>query len=289
MDREAYAFALRNTLTELQNVCPDITNAFMFKDGNTLAGDKNTPEKTMDDAVQAFDSMLEKAETLGGLESITLEARNGTVNVSLINDISFVMVTSKKADMNYINTLTRVLIPTVLKVLDNINPAPLKNKPLLRELEPEPKRETPPIEEPQEPEMKLLQRPVLRARAPEEPEKNVKPETKPEVKPEIQSEPWLPEPPVNQLIVEKLGGLLAPSDTVRIDAEILSQWAELYEGRKISEVELETFGGKKARFKVKPIKDSKYGERGMIQAPEKVQLELEINKGELVRVKPVVE
>jgi len=126
MDKELYNFALKDTLAEIQNLSPDITNAFMFKDGKTLAGDKNTSEKTMAHAMQAFDGILEKAEALGGMESITIEASNGTVNVSLVNDIYFTTVTSKKADMNYVNTLTRVLVPTVLKLLDKINPTPLK-------------------------------------------------------------------------------------------------------------------------------------------------------------------
>jgi hypothetical protein len=89
--------------------------------------------------------------------------------------------------------------------------------------------------------------------------------------------------------VENLGGLLVPSDTVRIDSEILSQWEKLYEDKKIEEVEIETFDGKTTRCKVKPIKDSKYEGKGVIQMPEKVQLSLEIKKGELVRAKPIIQ
>jgi hypothetical protein len=107
--------------------------------------------------------------------------------------------------------------------------------------------------------------------------------------PVVKSDTLLPEPPVNQLIAENLGGLLVPSDTVRIDNDTLSQWADLFEGRRIEEIEVETFDGKVARCKVKPIKESKYEGKGIVQMPEKVQLVLEIKKGELVRVKPVIE
>jgi hypothetical protein len=115
----------------------------------------------------------------------------------------------------------------------------------------------------------------------EEPKETVETETK--------HEQLLPEPPVNQLIVEDLGGLLVPSDTVRIDSELLSQWEELYEGNKIEEVEVGTFDGKTVRCKVKTIKDSRFEGKGLIQMPEKVRLALEIRKGELVRAKPIIE
>jgi len=80
-----------------------------------------------------------------------------------------------------------------------------------------------------------------------------------------------------------------PSDKVRIDNEMLSEWEDSYEGAKIEEVDIETFDGKAIRCEVKPIKDSKYEGKGIIRIPEKMQLNLEIKKGELVRVKPAVD
>jgi predicted regulator of Ras-like GTPase activity (Roadblock/LC7/MglB family) len=262
LDDEVYSFALKNTLNEIRNVCPDITHTFMFtQDGEIIATDENTHEKTIIQVVDAFDGILEKADKIGGVEGITLEGSNGKVNVSCIKDIYFATVTSKKADINYVNTVTRVLIPTVLKLLEKICPTPLKNPP-------------PPKIEPEIPTVEEIPQP-----AEEEPKEKVP----------IEPETLLSEPPVNQLIVENLGGLLVPSDTVRIDSEILSQWEKLYEDRKIEEVEIETFDGKTTKCKVKPIKDSKYEGKGVIQMPEKVQLALEIKKGELVRAKPIIQ
>jgi hypothetical protein len=277
MDNDVYSFALKTTLNELQNVCPDITHAFMFHEkGEILAGDKNTSEKTMGHVMNSFEGITEKAGAIGGIENLSFQGTNGTVTASHINDIYFVTVASKKADMNYVNTVTRVLIPTVLKLLDKISSTPLKNNPhhpADTELETAEEELAPKFEEPE-------------AEFPEEPALEEPREIQ---SAEITPEPVLPEPPVNQLIVENLGGLLVPSDTVRIDNEMLSQWAGLYEGRKIEEVEVETFGGKKTQCKVKPIKDSKYEGKGIIQVPEKIRTDLEINKGELVRVKPIVE
>lgn len=277
MDNEVYTFALKNALNEIRNVCPDITNTFMFREGGEIiVGDENTSQKTMVHVVDAFDGVFEKADAIGGVECITIEGSNGRVNVSWLNDLYFVTVTSRKADMNYVNTVTRVLIPTVLRLLEKICPTPLKSNSPLTETKHQLK--IPMDEEFEKPE--LMEEPV---------EETVMEEPKETVEAETKHEPLLSEPPVNQLIVENLGGLLVPSDTVRIDSEILSQWEELYEGRKIEEVEIGTFDGKTMRCKVKTIKDSKYEGKGIIQMPEKLQLALEIKKGELVRAKPIIE
>lgn len=276
MNEEVCAFALKNTLNEIQNICPDIKNAFIFKeDGEVIAGDVNTPEKTIVRVVNAFDGIFDKADSINGVEGIILEGNKGKVIVSCMNDLYLVTVTSGKADMKYVNTVTRVLIPTVLKLAEEFNPTSLKNNPPPSRMKPDLKPESP-TSRTSEPEEESVEEPLVeRSRQPFEPE--------------IRSEIVLPEPPVNQLIAENLGGLLVPSDTVRIDNDMLSQWTELYEGRRIEEVEVETFDGKIARCKVKPIKESKYEGKGIVQIPEKVQLILEIKKGELVRIKPVIE
>jgi len=97
MDNEIYSFALRNALNEIRNICPDIRNSFMFKeDGEIVAGDEKTPEKTIVRAVDAFDGIFEKADSIGGVECVTLEGSKGRVNVSCMNDVYLVTVTSRK-------------------------------------------------------------------------------------------------------------------------------------------------------------------------------------------------
>jgi hypothetical protein len=268
MDDQVYSFALKNTLNEIQNICPDIKNSFMFKeDGEIVAKDENTPEKTVVHVIDSFDGILEKADGIGGIEGVTLDSSKGRVTISCMNAIYLVTVTSKKADMNYVNTVTHVLIPTILRLLDKINPSPLKNKTHSLEVETETLVTKELEEQTETPVEKDLMEP---------PEENLETETLPSGL------------PVNQLIIENLGGLLVPSDTVRIDSEMLSQWEEISDGTKIDQVEVETFDGKTMQCKVKPIKDSKYEGKGIIRMPEKIQLNLEVRKGELVRVKPLV-
>jgi hypothetical protein len=261
MDNEIYTFALKNTLNEIQNICPDIKSTFIFnEDGEIIAGSDDTPEKSIVRVVDSFDSIMEKVDAIGGIEGMILESSKGRLSISRMNDLYLVTVTSKNADKNYVNTVTRVLVPTVLKLLERINPTSFKHNLPKVEIEPE------------IPAVKAVEKPV---------EKRIEePETR---------EPVLPEPTVTQFIVENIGGLLVPADTVRIDNETLSHWQELYGDKKIEEVEVETFGGQVARCKVKPIKDSKHEGKGLIQVPEKIQNTLEIRKGELVRVKPVIE
>jgi hypothetical protein len=226
--------------------------------------------------VDSFDTIFEKAESIGGVEGITIEGSKGRLNIARLHDTYLVTVTSEKADVKSINTVTRVMIPTILKLLEKICSTPLQsNSP--------PFGKTPKVSRNNEVE-EPIEEPTEEAIM-EEPEEPSKPEMKLEAKPETP----IQEPPVNQLIVENLGGLLVPSDTVRIDNEILTQWASLYEDSKIEEVEIGTFDGKTTRCKVKPIKDSKYEGKGIIQMPEKVQLALEIKKGELVRARPIIE
>ncbi|MGD0495542.1 MAG: hypothetical protein ABSB28_05825 [Candidatus Bathyarchaeia archaeon] len=265
MDNEVYAFALKNTLDEIQKICPDIKNAFVLtKNRELIASDGDTPEKTITRAVNAFEEMLEKAQAIGGVEDVTIEGINGRLNVSRLDEIYLVTVTSKQADLDYVNTVTHVIVPTILRLMEKLSPAPLKKNPPTPDIEPE----EPTVERDEEPET----------------EKHEK-----QLEPKEESETILPETPVNQLIVEDLKGLLAPSDTIRIDSTIIEEWNELYEDRTIEEADIETFGGKSTRCKVKPIKESKLDGQGKIQIPSKVQLTLDVKKGELVRVKPAVE
>ena len=275
MDNEVYSFALKIALNEIQNMCPDIKSTFIFKeDGEIVATDEKTPENTVIKVLNAFDRMFEKSDTIGDIEAITFENGKGRVSVSCISDLYFVTVTSEKTDMNYVNTVTRVLLPTVFKLLEKINPAPLKNN-TISSMGPETR-----------PEFQVFDKNERSALGKEEhaAEEPREPAFEPETNPNL-----LPEPTASQFIVENIGGLLVPSDTVRIDKELILQWAEVCEGKKIEEVEIETFGGKTTRCKIKPIKDSKYEGKGIVQMPEKIQFTLEIKKGELVKLKPVVE
>jgi predicted regulator of Ras-like GTPase activity (Roadblock/LC7/MglB family) len=279
MNNNVYAFALKSTLDEIQSACPDVSNTFIFKDGKILAKGETTDENTANLTINAFNSITERADSLGSLETVTIQGANGRVSITCMNDFYLTTVLSKKADEKYVNTLTRVLIPTVVKLVEKIHPTSADDATLTVEPEPAEEEAAEEVESAEDDENE-----------PAEEEETATTETPEEQEtPEVDDEPLLPEPPVTQLIIEDLGGLLVPSDTVRIDKAVITQWNDLYGDKKLEEVDLETLSGKTTRCKFKHIKDSKHKEKGIIQMPEKIQLTLEVAKGELVMVKPVVE
>lgn len=276
MDTGIYSFALKNTLNELQNISPDIKSAFIFKeDGEIIAGNDGTNEQTIVRVIDIFDDISEKAEVLENIESTTFDFSKGRINISHIDDLYLVTVTSQNADQNYVNTINNVLVPTILKLIKKITTTSTYNGQNTETTQPAIdtkityKKTQKPLERVQE---TLTEK--LRGSLGTE-----------EAKPDAASENVTM---ANQFIVENIGGLLVPSDIVRVDNETLLQWEKLYDDNPIEQVEVETFGGRIAQCKVKPLKDTKFEGKGIIQMPEKIQVTLEIKKGELVRVKPIV-
>jgi len=301
-NEEVYSFALKNTLQEIQNICPDVSDTFIFKNGKLVAQDETTPKKTVNQTIDAFTAITEKADSLGDLDAVTIQGTNGQANIACMNDFYLTTISSKEADEKYVNTLTRILVPTVIRLVEKINPTQSGDE-ALTTVTPEPEPDEPEIEIDEVSEDDIaedLEDEVVEENAErtEDEEENEMPEEETATtddeeeqfeEPEIDTEPMLPEAPVTQLIVEKLGGLLVPSDTVRVDQEIISHWNELYGDKKISEVEVEALSGKTTRCKFKQIKKSKDTGKGIIKMPEKIQLTLETSEGALVTVKPIVE
>lgn len=277
MDSEFFAFALKNTLDEMQKACPDIQNAFVLDQNHTvIAQDGNTTEEILTRAVEILNEMFEKADAIGGMDDLTIDGTNGQMSISRMEEVYLVTVTSRKTDVDYVNKVVHIIVPTVLKLLEKLNSDGFK---------------------PQmpEPEQKVENEPENFAERPMEfPRQSAEPLQEEETRTEEQHreetvEKIVAEQPANQFIVEDIKGLLSPSDTVRIDNDVMEKWNEYYENKTIAEADIETFGGKSVRCKVKPIKDAKLEGQGKVQIPGKMQLVLDIKKGELVRVKPVVE
>ena len=252
MSDEIITFALKNTLNEIKNTYPTITNAFFFKNAKTVAADENTDEATVHNAIDALNAIIKRAKAIGGIDAVTFHGTNGKANLTRINNSYLTTITSKETDEKHINTLTKVLVPIALKMVVKIHPASLAADFYARE-------------EPAETQMEEA--------AATEPE----------------TDSVLPKPPVNQFIIENLSSIFASQDTVRIDKEVISQWKKLYPNKRIEKVDAETLNGKTTRCKFKPIKDSKHEGKGIIQMPEKIQHTLQTKKGELVMVKPVIE
>ncbi|MEM2968453.1 MAG: hypothetical protein QXJ76_04000 [Candidatus Bathyarchaeia archaeon] len=294
MSSNLYTQALTNTLAELQNTCPDILHAIIFKDNTLIAKTENTNETAANNTINAFQTIAERADAIGGLQATTIQAANGKINISCINDYHMATILSKTADEKYINALTRTLIPIVIKLVDNI-PAPQEPAPTELEL-PEEIEQTEQTEQTEAAAQAEAEQattteqlePLQQAEPAEQKEETETPrgEGKDE---EDDSSTSTTKPPVTQLIVETLSGILVRGDTVQIDKSLIEDWNELYGEDKIKEVHIEALNGKTTRCKFKPIKDSKQEGKGIIKLPEKIQITLEATQGDLVMVKPVVE
>lgn len=272
---EAYASALSNALTEIQNICPDVKASFLLdKKANLIAGDIGTPQVTVDGVASALETVIAKSETIGGLDSLIVEGSKGSAHITSVDDTLLVMIAKKHADMKYLQTVSRVLIPTILKLSDHVAPTSLKQSPPYPSLFKPTEVEDPPIEEIHEPDR-------VDEEELEEPEKA--PDKDPEKEPVRELDL-----PSNQLIVETFGGLLVRSDTVQICKDIMSEWEDAVEGKRINLVEIEAFNGEAKQCKVKTVDESKLENKAVIRIPEKICQSLDIKKGELVRVTPVV-
>ena len=237
MNRDPYAIALNNALTEIKKAYPDIKNSFIFtKNGTIITGDQETDEETMNNILESFQTMKEKAKVIGNLKSFHITGKNGKLNLSTINDRYLVLATSKSADKMHIHSITHVIIPTILKTLETFTPTHLQSL------------------------------------------------------------------PTKKLVVDTLTGFFA-GDSVHIDAETLLELTKNNDPRAslddaltgeqdmqeiIDHVRIETFGGNSTICKVKEINDPSLKEKNMIRIPEKICNTLEIKKGDLVKVKPML-
>lgn len=256
---------LQTIINEFKTIDPDITNTVVFRmDGKTLAACENTtPEQTQ----SLIDSInrITHADSIGGIESLTVQDINTQLSLTAVDNVYLATLSSREADQKVIKSLAQVVVPTVIRLtLDK----PVKSQ---KKRKQQPKTITPEAE---------VEAPVLPVLPPEqEPEVKLLPE------PETPPEPLLPKAPTSQFMVEKIGGILVPPDIVRIDSEVVEKWQELYGENDFSMVSIDNLQGKTVKCKVKP----KYLPKGMIQIPDRILQALQVNEGNLVMVKPVIE
>ena len=275
MTDDLCAFALKNTLKEIKNACPELSNAFILgSNAQIIVKDENTDKETVTRAAESFNALAEKTEAIGGIESVIFQAATGHLNVDRVNGFYIATVTSKEGNEKNVNALARVAIPTVLKLVKKIHSAFPEEIDDLNFGEHESPEETRSDKKSHDEEAK------------EETDETTNREL---MEQENETDPFLPDPPVTQFMIENLGGIRRRSDTVRIENALILQWKDLFGDKKIREVDVETLDGQTTRCKFKPIKDSKHEGKGIIQVPLKTQLILQASKGELVMVKPVIE
>jgi predicted regulator of Ras-like GTPase activity (Roadblock/LC7/MglB family) len=252
-------------INEFRNISPEVTKAYIFKkDGEIEASiDDNLAEERVKKIASSFDDIAGQAGVIGGLEVLTIQGVSSQLEITSTNNRYLATIASRTADEKMVRALTHIIIPTVIKLLDQIEPI----KP----------NDTAPIVEPAA---------VEETAQPPAPEKPPREELPPKVKAKLTVQAF-PKAPVNQLLVEKISGLLVASDVVRVDWDVVAKWSDLYSGKEVTHVAVETLEGKITLCKFKPIKEAG-NTKGIIQIPEKILQVLGTAEGKLVMVKPFV-
>lgn len=125
MSEDKYANALKTTLTEVRNICPDITHSFIFtKEGKIIAEAEQDTEVSTEITLHSFQNLTEKADTIGGINTFVVNGNKGTFQISRVNNMYLAISASKKADMTCIQSAARVIVPTIMKLLENIVSTP---------------------------------------------------------------------------------------------------------------------------------------------------------------------
>jgi predicted regulator of Ras-like GTPase activity (Roadblock/LC7/MglB family) len=293
---EIYNVALKNALTGIKNSISDLNWSFILtNNGTMITSDDNLNDSGMSKAAASFQSLVEKANTIGGLDSMLITGEKSKICVSSVNDMYLVAGLSRNADLVYFRTITSAVLPTVLKVLDSVTssltttPTPFKPTPNISYSTPKtPEYERPeptPTDLTSDSEQTTEEEETTAVEETEEIEELRKPTSDTDEESDVAEQPK--ELPSQQLIVDRFSGLMVKSDTVQLDADILKRWSDELDIDEVSEVDVETFSGKTVRCKTKVINDPKLEGRGLIRIPEKACQSLDVRRGELVRVKPV--
>ena len=260
---EAHADAMQTIIGEFKNISPEITNAFVFKaNSEIVASDGASTDEQSKNLVTAFNGICSKAEIIGSIKTVTMQGADRQLSITCMNNQYLATVFSRGADEKIIKSLTCVLVPAVVGIMNELSGSGLPK--------------------PVEPEDKPVEEAILPTPEP------LPAESIPEEPAEFSSEPPLPEPPVTQFMVEKIGGLLVRPDTVRVNVDVIAKWRNLYGNKQITEIHIETLEGKKTTCKFVSAKEANGNARGIIQIPEKILQTLQTSKGKLVIVKPVI-
>jgi hypothetical protein len=255
---------IQTVIGEFKNISPEIVNCFVFDEtGEILAIDEDTGGEESKNLILTFKNLADHAYVIGGIQALTIHGAENQLNIIQINNQFLTTIFTRSANENVVKSLTQVIVPTVLSLVCQ-NGANQESNELFEPVMHEPellKEESPPITIAKDDDLTS------------------------EVS-DFSSEPSLPITLASQFMVEKIGGLLVASDTVRIDNEVITKWNNLYENTQIVEVQIENLEGKTVICKFKPIKEA--NAKGIIQIPEKILQTLQIGKGKLVMVKPVI-
>ena len=259
MDRDPYTIALSNAVTEIKRAYPEINNSFIFtKNNETITGETETDRTTVKSIQEALQAIKEKSQVIGDVKSFQVYGKNANLTVTNIEDVYLVLETSQKMDTTQIYSITHVIIPTILRTLENFT------SPHLQSTTPSPAMSSEPEISPEETTLEIAI---------------------PQKKLVVETVGGFFAGDSVQIDTEILTDWTMDADPrARVKAAITGE--QLVQ-KAIEQVRIETFGGSSASCKVKEVNDKKLKGRNVIKIPEKVCKSLEIKNGDLVKVRPM--
>ena len=272
---------LNGSLNQIKNICPQVTNAFIFRENQILAKDKTTTEETINSTREAFISVAEKAAPINGIEAITFQGTKGSAKIFCAKNTCLTTVSTSEVDEEALDTATSALVIDMLKLANTL---------------PEPQQENPLSEQKYATNVEEANKNQIESADESEDSFSIKEIESNELNGVEEANPstsLFTDAPVSQFVVENsrgLGGFLANADVLRLDAALIGQWGEFFGEGKITEAIVENReNGKRLRCKFEPIKESKYEGIGVVLVSEKMQNLLGTRKGKTVLIKPATE
>ena len=286
--------ALQNMIDEMQEITPEITGIFIFENNGTIvAKDKSTTDQSAQQFITAFNGVEEKANSIGGLETLTLYGNYGEIHISDLNDLRIATVNSNKGDKRTVDIVTKVLAPSIIRLankLSNTTTNTATTEPQIETTIPSESIETQTDKTTEfipyntndvliddEEAQTILN---LGMNSIPQPSPTIKLNETPQEDTEILTI-------TNQLKVAKLKTLMLRSNSIRIDKELITRWEENSGNKRIEEVRIESLKGNATTCKFEAIKDQNAVGRGLIQMSDKTQSSLGVAEGEIVIIKPI--
>lgn len=263
MDTETSTLAFRTAISEIKNTCPGISNIFILNDNNqVITQDQNTSRELIDCTAESLAAIMKTAAIAGGIESLMCSGATQKINCTRYENNYFVTVASDETDEKALSTIARVMVPSMLKLAQEVMTSRKDSIPAT------PKTKVPAAAH--APTVIATPSPALG-----------------------RTKPITVEVPTAEFVVDNLSGINIISgdpDTIQIDRALIGQWKELYGDKHIEKATVEDVAtGKRIRCKFQPIKSEKLEGQNVVLIPNRIRSKLEIKKGAMVRIRPVIE
>lgn len=252
MDNKTSTLALKTAINEVKSTYPGISDIFLFnEDLKSLGPEENTVEENIVVTTDALATLKKITSITGEIECLTCYGTSQKINLTHNNNNYVITVASIETDDTALNSITHVLIPTVLKTVREVISS----------------REETPIT----PKTSIPRRDTAKLQP-----------TKPPTT-EIPATDYV----VENLSV--LHSLSTAPGMILVDRALIGEWIEQYGNKKIEEVTVENITSqKRLKCSIQPIKDSKLEGQGVVQIPNRLQATLGTKKGEVVRIRPIL-